>query len=130
MDILTKEKRSWNMSKIKGKNTKPEITVRSILHKAGYRFRVHVNKLLGKPDIVLSKYRSVIFVHGCFWHRHRRCKFAYSPKTKQQFWMNKFKENINRHKKVTRELKKLGWRVIVIWECEASNTDKILNSII
>jgi DNA mismatch endonuclease (patch repair protein) len=129
MDILSKEKRSWNMSRIRSKNTKPEIAVRSLLHRAGYRFRLHVNYLPGKPDIVLPKHKTVIFVHGCFWHRHPGCKYAYTPKSKRKFWGKKFKQNIERHKKVTRELEIIGWRVIVAWECEVSNTRKLFNSI-
>jgi DNA mismatch endonuclease (patch repair protein) len=121
MDRLTKEKRSWNMSRIKGKDTKPEKIVRSILHKAGFRFRLNRKDLPGKPDIVLPKYKSVILVHGCFWHRHPRCKYAYTPKSRVTFWQKKFSENIERDKFVKRELRKMGWRTIVVWECELKN---------
>jgi len=121
MDLLTKEKRSWNMSRIKGKDTKPEKIVRSILHKAGFRFRLNRKDLPGKPDIVLPKYKSVILVHGCFWHRHPRCKYAYTPKSRVTFWQKKFSENIERDKFVKRELRKMGWRTIVVWECELKN---------
>ncbi|MBU1162905.1 MAG: DNA mismatch endonuclease Vsr, partial [Proteobacteria bacterium] len=86
MDIISKEKRSWNMSRIRGKDTKPEIIVRSMLHRMGYRFRLHRKDLPGKPDIVLPKYKTVIFVHGCFWHRHKGCKYAYTPKSRVKFW--------------------------------------------
>ena len=85
VDILTKEKRSWNMSRIKGKNTKPELLLRSLLHRNGFRFRLHDKKLPGKPDIVLPRYKTVIFVNGCFWHRHSGCKYAYTPKSRQEF---------------------------------------------
>ena len=121
MDHLSKEKRSWNMSRIRSKNTKPEILVRSQLHRSGYRFRLHVKDLPGKPDIVLPKYKSVIFVNGCFWHRHRGCKYAYKPKSKVKFWNRKFTQNIKRQEEVTKQLRKLKWNVLVIWECEVNN---------
>ena len=117
MDSLSKERRSWNMSRIKGRDTKPEVIVRSLLHMMGYRFRLHRKDFPGKPDIVLPKYRTVIFVHGCFWHRHKSCKFAYVPKTRVEFWQNKFQGNIERDKLNQAKLKKAGWQVIVIWEC-------------
>ena len=124
MDILTKEKRSWNMSRIKGKDTKPEKIVRSILHKNGFRFRLNRKDLPGKPDIVLPKYQTTIFVHGCFWHRHPRCKFAYNPKSRIKFWQKKFSENVERDRFVKKELRKMGWKVIVVWECELKNDKK------
>ena len=132
MDKLTKEKRSWNMSRIKGKDTKPEIIVRSVLHKNGFRFRLNRKDLPGKPDIVLPKYKSVILVHGCFWHRHPRCKFAYNPKSRVKFWQNKFSENVERDRLVRKELRKMGWKVIVVWECELKNEkkDKTINRIL
>jgi len=117
-DILTKEKRSWNMSRIRSKDTIPEKIVRSTLHQMGYRFRLHVKDLPGKPDIVLTKYKTVIFVHGCFWHRHPRCKYAYTPKSRIEFWNKKFKDNIKRFTTVEKELKELNWKIVVIWECE------------
>jgi len=120
MDILSKEKRSWNMSRIRSKNTKPEIAVRSLLHRAGYRFRLHVNYLPGKPDIVLPKHKTVIFVHGCFWHRHAGCKFAYSPKSNIKFWEKKFRDNKKRDDLVNTELAQSGWKVIRIWEYNLS----------
>lgn len=118
MDILTREKRSWNMGRIRSRDTSPEKSVRSILHKNGFRFRLHINKLPGKPDIVLAKYQTVIDVRGCFWHRHKGCKFAYDPKSRVDFWQNKFTENVARDRKNEEELKKLGWKVIIVWECE------------
>ncbi len=124
-DILSKEKRSWNMSRIKGKDTKPELLVRSLLHRMGYRFRLHRKDLPGKPDIVLPKYNTVIFVHGCFWHRHKDCKYAYNPKSRASFWQNKFKENIERDNKKQAELKKIGWEVIVIWECDLRKVEEL-----
>jgi DNA mismatch endonuclease, patch repair protein len=125
MDILTKEKRSWNMGRIRSINTTPEKAVRSILHRNDFRFRLHKQDLPGKPDIVLTKYKTVIEVRGCFWHRHKGCKFAYNPKSRIDFWQKKFIENISRDNKNEKELKKSGWKVIVIWECELKNLDKL-----
>jgi DNA mismatch endonuclease, patch repair protein len=118
LDSLTREKRSWNMSRIHSRNTKPETLVRSLLHKAGYRFRLHAKKLPGTPDIVLPKYRTVIFVHGCFWHRHVDCANATRPKTRPEFWELKFKSTVERDRKKAEQLKSAGWRVIIVWECE------------
>ena len=115
------EQRSRNMSAIKSKNTKPEIKVRKVLHSMGYRFRLHSKDLPGSPDIVLPKYKTVIFVHGCFWHRHENCKYASTPKTRQEFWNKKFNENILRDKKNLEILSSLGWKIIIIWECEIRN---------
>ncbi|MFA5689293.1 MAG: very short patch repair endonuclease [Kiritimatiellales bacterium] len=128
-DHLTPEKRSWNMSRIRGTDTKPEILVRSMLHRAGYRFRKNVKTLPGKPDIVLPKYKTVIFVHGCFWHRHKNCKDATTPKTNKAFWNKKFERNVANDKKHARELKKLGWRVITVWECQVNTGKKLLSQI-
>ena len=120
MDIFTKELRSWNMGRIRSKDTRPEMIVRSFLHKKGFRFRLHVKSLPGHPDIVLPKYKTVIEVRGCMWHRHEGCKKASVPSSNMDFWHNKFIANQERDKKVTCELEKLGWRVIVVWECETS----------
>lgn len=108
------------MSRIKGKDTTIEVKVRKYLFSKGFRFRKNVNSLPGKPDIVLPKYRAVIFVHGCFWHRHANCKDATTPKTRTDFWQEKFDRNVlndNRHKQ---ELSQLGWRVFTVWECEVT----------
>ena len=121
------EKRSRNMSAIKSKNTKPEIAVRKLLHSMGYRFRLHRKDLPGSPDIVLPKYKTVIFVHGCFWHRHKNCKYASTPKTRQEFWEAKFRENINRDKLNQENLSSKGWKIIVVWECEIKDKDFDLN---
>jgi DNA mismatch endonuclease (patch repair protein) len=121
MDIISGERRSWNMSRIKGKDTKPELVVRSTLHKMGYRFRLHKKELPGKPDIVLPKYKTVIFVHGCFWHRHKGCKFAYKPKSRVDFWNAKFDETIARDKRNRKQLEAKGWNIEIIWECETAN---------
>ena len=127
-DHLSPERRSWNMSRIRNKNTKPEIVVRSILHGLGFRFTVNGpknKKLPGKPDIVLPKYRTVVFVHGCYWHRHRGCKETTTPKTRTEWWQAKFDGNVERDKRNQRELKKLGWKVIVVWECETKTAEGI-----
>lgn len=118
VDTISPEHRSWNMSRIKGKNTKPELIVRSQLHRMGFRFRLHRKDLPGKPDIVLPKYKTVIFVHGCFWHGHKGCKFFVVPKTRTEFWVNKINTNIRNDKKNHRLLKKMGWKVVVCWECQ------------
>ena len=125
MDRLTKEHRSWNMSRIRSANTKPEILVRSMLHHMGYRFRLHRKDLPGKPDIVLPKYETVLFVHGCFWHRHPHCQFAYTPKSRIDFWTKKFARNVERHNEVESELVALGWNVVVVWECETKNEETL-----
>lgn len=117
------------MSRIKSANTNPERRVRSTLHRMGYRFRLHCKNLPGKPDIVLPKYQTVIFVHGCFWHRHKNCKNAATPKTRQEFWKNKFDDNIKRDRRVIRELKKNGWHVHVVWECQTRDQDKLKNNL-
>ena len=120
-DRLTKERRSWNMSRIRGKDTTPEKRVRSLLHRMGFRFRLHVKNLPGRPDIVLPKYRAVVFVHGCFWHRHHGCKNCTTPSHRRKFWLAKLKGNTNRDELQQRALRKLGWRPIVVWECETEN---------
>ena len=132
MDIISEERRSWNMSRIKGKDTKPELVVRSILHKMGYRFRLHRKDLPGTPDIVLPKYKTVIFLHGCFWHRHKGCKYAYTPKSRVKFWKDKFAETVKRDKQHLKQLKENGWEVFIVWECETKDMDnlkKIINKI-
>lgn len=106
------------MSAISGKNTKPEILVRKALHRAGLRFRIHVANLPGKPDIVLAKRKVVIFVNGCYWHRHEKCSFAYMPKSNSEFWAEKFQKTISRDLAKKTELERLGWSVIVVWECD------------
>ena len=120
------EQRSRNMSAIKSKNTKPEIAVRKLLHSLGYRFRLHRKDLPGSPDIVLPKYKTVIFVHGCFWHRHENCKYASTPKTRKEFWNKKFKENIERDLEIQDKIKNLDWRSVVIWECELNSLQEII----
>ncbi len=110
--------RSRNMAAIRGKDTAPELAVRRILHAMGVRFRLHRKDLPGSPDIVLPRQRKVVFVHGCFWHRHEGCRYSTTPKTRQEFWVVKFESNVFRDNRNQSELKQLGWRVLVVWECE------------
>lgn len=117
-DVHDKETRSYNMSRIKGKDTKPELLVRKFLHANGYRYRLHLKDLPGKPDIVLPKYKTVIFVHGCFWHGHEGCKYFTIPKTKSEWWKNKIETNAANDTKAMKALKKDGWKIITIWTCE------------
>jgi len=122
-DIFSSKKRSEIMSKISGKETKPEILVRKYLFANGFRFRKNVKTLPGKPDIVLPKYKTIIFVHGCFWHGHKDCKKSKLPKTRKEFWENKIRGNIQRDKTNIEELKNQGWNVLVLWECELKNKE-------
>ena len=117
------------MSRIKNRDTKPEIIVRSLLHRMGYRFRLHRTDLPGKPDIVLPRYKTVVFVHGCFWHRLKGCKFAYTPKSRVAFWKEKFRKNVERDKQVKKQLRSLDWKVVVVWECEVSRIDDLRKSL-
>jgi DNA mismatch endonuclease (patch repair protein) len=109
------------MSRIRGRNTKPETTIRSVLHRLGLRFRLHVKDLPGTPDIVLARHRTVVLAHGCFWHRHPRCRFAYSPKSNKTFWQQKFAATVLRDQRDRRLLRGFGWRVIVVWECQTTD---------
>lgn len=117
-DVHTPEVRSFNMSMIKGRDTKPEIIVRKFLHSQGFRFRLYKKDLPGKPDIVLSKYKTVIFVNGCFWHGHKNCKHFVIPKTRTEWWLNKIERNKKVDKRNNLKLRKLGWKIIIIWECQ------------
>lgn len=123
---LTVERRSWNMAQIKGKNTKPELVVRSMLHRMGLRFRIHVKELPGKPDIVLPKHKTVIFVHGCFWHRHRGCKNCTVPTNNREFWTVKLEGNARRDLRHGAALRRNGWRVLTVWECAVEKPEKLL----
>lgn len=116
-DIVDAATRSRMMSGIRSRNTKPEMRVRQFLHRQGFRFRLHVRDLPGKPDIVLPRYRAVIFVHGCFWHRHDDCRHATIPASNTEFWLEKFAANIRRDTEAKRQLENLGWKVIVVWSC-------------
>lgn len=117
-DSISTEKRSWNMARIKSKNTQIELAVRKYLFARGFRYRLHVRNLPGKPDLVLKKYKTVIFVHGCYWHQHAGCKYATTPKTRIEFWKNKFQANIRNDSKNTELLEQMGWKVLIVWECQ------------
>lgn len=119
-DIVDRATRSRMMSGIRARNTKPEIAVRSFLHRSGLRFRLHTKSLPGKPDLVLPRWRAVVFVNGCFWHRHPGCPKAYTPKSNRRFWMAKFRANVARDTAAARTLSEAGWRVFTIWECEVT----------
>lgn len=129
MDKLSRNQRSKNMAAVRGKNTSPELRVRRMLHAMGYRFRLHRKNLPGKPDIVLPKYRLCIFVHGCFWHQHPGCKRATIPETRREFWQEKFLQNKNRDDQAQKELRKMGWHVWTIWECETRQPDNLVRII-
>ncbi len=129
-DRLTKEQRSWNMSRIRSKDTKPEIIVRRLLHAMGVRYRLHRAGLPGKPDIVLGPRRLVIFVHGCFWHRHAGCREATMPSANRDFWEAKLEGNAARDLRHRAALRKLGWRIAVIWECETRQPEKLMRRLV
>ena len=120
-DKLSREKRSWNMSRIRGKDTEIEIKVRKYLFSRGFRFRKNVADMPGKPDIILPKYKTVIFIHGCYWHRHTGCKNCTTPNTNREFWLKKFEKNIQNDSKHQQELEAAGWKVLILWECEIEN---------
>jgi len=117
-DVFSKEQRSKVMARVSGKDTKPEMKLRRLLHGIGFRYRLHRKDLPGKPDLVLAKYKAVIFVHGCFWHRHSGCKHATTPSSNVEYWARKFERNVERDQRVQQELRELGWRVTVVWACE------------
>jgi len=134
-DVHSKEKRSYNMSRIKSGNTKPEIKLRQFLFKNGFRFRLHDKKLPGKPDIVLKKYSTIIFVNGCFWHGHENCRYYVKPKTRVEWWKSKIAKNKENDKLAIEKLINLGWNILVVWECELKkkeyekNLEVLLNEI-
>lgn len=131
-DVHTKEVRSYNMSRIRSKNTKPEILLRKLLFQKGYRFRIHVKELPGKPDIVLKKYNTIIFVHGCFWHGHENCRYFVIPKTNTGWWINKITANKKKDIESIEKLQALGWKVKTVFQCQLKkeNTEKTINEII
>jgi DNA mismatch endonuclease (patch repair protein) len=129
-DVFSQAKRSWVMSRIRGKHTGPEKAVRSFLHRAGLRFRLHVRELPGCPDIVLPKYKAVIFVHGCFWHHHARCNQAVYPKKRRDFWRAKIDGAVQRDRKAVRLLHRSGWNVITVWECQIERNPNCLPRLI
>ena len=118
MDIVSREKRASMMASVRQRDTRPEILLRQALHRSGLRFRLHRRDLPGTPDIVLPGRRTVIFVHGCFWHRHEGCRRSTLPATKTEFWTDKFFKNVERDRRVQASLRRLGWRVFVVWECQ------------
>lgn len=124
-DNLTPQHRSWLMSRVRGRDTSPEIAVRRVAHALGYRYRLHRRDLPGSPDLVFPRRRAVVFVHGCFWHRHKNCPKATTPKTRADFWKKKFEANSKRDRRVLKELVVLGWRPLVIWECETKDYTKL-----
>ena len=129
-DTLSPERRSWNMARITGRNTRPEVALRSLLHGAGFRFRLHDSNLPGKPDIVLKRHKTVVFVHGCFWHRHGGCKNATMPSTRTEFWSEKFQRTIERDERKAGGLRSLGWNVVTVWECDiAKRPEAVLSDI-
>lgn len=131
-DVHETETRNYNMSRISGKDTKPEMMVRKFLHANGFRYRLHVKDLPGKPDLVLPKYNSVIFVHGCFWHAHEGCKFFKMPKSRIDYWKPKLLGNRERDKQHYLKLNELGWEIIIVWECKLkpNKFDKTLNNLV
>jgi len=128
-DVFTPEKRSWLMSRVKGRDTGPEILVRSFVHRMGFRFRVHQRDLPGHPDIVLPRHRKVIFVHGCFWHGHKRCQRSKRPTTNMSFWNMKLDGNIERDKLFRRKLRSMGWKVLVVWQCDIRSAEKLFGKL-
>lgn len=125
MDIIDRQARSLLMGRIRGKDTKPEMVVRRIAHRLGFRFRLHRRDLPGSPDLVFPGRRKVVFVHGCYWHRHPGCRLTYEPKSNVEFWTDKFAANVARDQKALQALHDLGWDTLVIWECDAKDSDLV-----
>lgn len=124
MDFLSPAERSERMARIRGTDTQPELALRKELHRTGLRYRLHARNLPGKPDLVLPRHRAVVFVHGCFWHRHVGCAIAKTPKSNTAFWQEKFTRNVTRDRLVAQKLRADGWRVFVVWECELASGTK------
>jgi len=129
MDRLSQKDRSRNMARIRSKNTRPEMAVRSLLHGMGYRYRLHADRLPGRPDIVFSSARKAIFVHGCFWHQHQRCAEGRVPNTRQQYWIPKLQKNCERDRSNRSQLAHMGWRSLIIWECELKDEAKVIQKL-
>lgn len=125
VDIVDAETRSRIMAGIKGKNTRPELALRRALHARGFRYRLHLKKVKGRPDLVLPKRRAIVFVHGCFWHRHEGCRYSTNPATRTAFWQAKFESNVARDSAVQGALLEAGWRVAIIWECALRKPEQI-----
>ena len=132
VDVHDKNTRSFNMSRIKGKDTKPELLVRTFLHSNGIRYRLHNKNLPGKPDIVLPKYKTIVFINGCFWHGHEGCKYFVVPKTRTEWWLDKINETKARDIQKLQALEELGWNVLIIWECQLKpdKKQKTLNNLL
>lgn len=128
-DVFTKNERSALMARIQAKDTKPELLVRRLIHGLGYRYRLHRKALPGTPDLVFPSRKKVIFVHGCFWHRHEGCNFATMPKTRVAFWKKKFDSNVHRDLRVQEELDLLGWQSLIIWECETKSLENLAKTV-
>lgn len=124
-DVFTRAKRSWIMGRIRDRDTKPEIVVRSIVHRAGFRFRLHRRDLPGNPDLVLPRHKKVIFVHGCFWHAHPGCARGTRPSSNRVFWRRKLDGNVQRDRRNLCRLRRMGWKTLVVWECETKKPDKL-----
>jgi len=129
IDVFSSEKRSRIMSRIRSYDTEPELKMRSIVHRMGYRFRIHQDKLPGNPDIVLAKHKKAIFIHGCFWHGHKGCPRSKRPTSNISFWQDKLDKNQERDKRVQKELRHLGWKYLVIWQCEIKKTERLKKKI-
>jgi len=125
VDVVTPEQRSSMMARIRGRDTRAELAVRSYLHRTGLRFKLNDRALAGSPDVVLPKFRSAVFINGCFWHRHPGCRFATTPATRTEFWQDKFAANIARDQRVSEDLRRTGWRPLVIWECEIARSENL-----
>jgi DNA mismatch endonuclease, patch repair protein len=125
VDHVDQTKRSAIMAAVRSEDTTPEMAVRRIVHGLGYRYRLHVRTLPGRPDLVFPSRRRVIFVHGCFWHRHPKCRYASLPKTRRRYWKAKFDANVERDRRVGQELKRMGWRVLAVWQCELKKTERL-----
>lgn len=124
-DVFSREKRSWIMGRVKGRDTKPEILVRSMIHRMGFRFRLHRKDLPGKPDIVLPKYKKAVFIHGCFWHGHKGCPRAARPTSNVDFWNRKIDGNIRRDATAQKDLRAMGWKFLVVWQCQIRDLDAL-----
>jgi DNA mismatch endonuclease (patch repair protein) len=124
-DHVDRKKRSLIMAAVRSEDTGPEMAIRRIIHGLGYRYRLHDGMLPGRPDLVFPSRRKVIFVHGCFWHRHAKCRYATSPKTRQEFWEAKFASNVSRDRRSKQELKRMDWAVLTVWQCELKKPGKL-----
>lgn len=130
MDTLSPQERSERMGRVKGKNTQPEMAIRRLVYGLGFRYRLHAGKLPGKPDLVFARLKRVIFVHGCFWHRHSGCSLCRMPKSRLEFWEPKLEENRKRDSRNQRKLRKDGWRLLVVWECQLADQEKLKRRIL